>query len=64
MHELTNVLDATSVRYWRMELMRLISIDAALHEEEEEEEEEEVEEEEKEKKKKRTSMTKNQIKSS
>ena len=60
MHELTNVLVASSVRYWRMELMCLISIDAALHEEEEEEE---VEEKEKEKKKKKTSMTKNQIKS-
>ena len=57
MHELTNVLDASSVRYWRMGLMRLISLAAVLHEEEEEEEEEE------EKKKKKTSMTKNQIKS-
>ena len=31
MHELTNVLVATSVKYWRMELMRLISMYAALH---------------------------------
>ena len=31
MHELTNVLIASSVRYWRMELMRQISIYAALH---------------------------------
>ena len=31
MHELTNVLVASSVRYWRMELMCLISMYAALH---------------------------------
>ena len=63
MHELTNVLDASSVRYWRMGLMRLISIYAALNEEEEEEEKEDEEEEKKEKNKKKTPMTKNQIKS-
>ena len=32
MHELTNVLVVSSVRYWQMELMRrLISVYAALH---------------------------------
>ena len=31
MHELTGVLVASSVRYWRIELMRLISVFAALH---------------------------------
>ena len=31
MHELTNVLVSSSVRYWRMELMCLISMYAALH---------------------------------
>ena len=31
MHELTIVLAASSVRYWRMELMHLISMYAALH---------------------------------
>ena len=31
MHELTNVLVASSVRYWRVELMHLISMYAALH---------------------------------
>ena len=31
MHDLTNVLLASSVRYWRMELTRLISMYAALH---------------------------------
>ena len=31
MHELANVLVASSARYWRMELMCLISMYAALH---------------------------------
>ena len=31
MHGLTNVLVASSVRYWRMELLYLISMYAALH---------------------------------
>ena len=31
MHGLANVLVASSVRYWRMELMHLISMYAALH---------------------------------
>ena len=31
MHELTNVLVVSSVRYWHMELMPLISMSAALH---------------------------------
>ena len=31
MHELTSVLVASSVRYWRIELMRLISMYVALH---------------------------------
>ena len=31
MHELASVLDASSVRYWRMEFIRLISMYAALH---------------------------------
>ena len=31
MHELTSVLVASSLRYWRMELMRLISMYAAYH---------------------------------
>ena len=31
MHELTSVLVASSVRYWQIEFMRLISMYAALH---------------------------------
>ena len=31
MHELTNVVVVSSVRYWHMELMHLISMYAALH---------------------------------
>ena len=31
MHELASVLVASSVGYWRMEFMRLISMYAALH---------------------------------
>ena len=31
MHELLSVLVASSVRYWRMKLMRLMSTYAALH---------------------------------
>ena len=31
MHELTNVLVASSARYWRMDLIRLISMYAALN---------------------------------